>query len=88
MRVQLQAESHMIQMQTRLNVADNTGAKEVMCIKVLGGSRKRTAGLGDVIICDRRRASFPDISVQEGIRIFLTGGMAIPPDVREGPDER
>jgi len=44
--------------------------------------------LGDVIICDRRRASFPDISVQEGIRIFLTGGMAIPADVREGPDER
>ena len=41
----------MIQMQTRLAVADNTGAKEVMCIKVLGGSRRRTAGLGDVIIC-------------------------------------
>jgi large subunit ribosomal protein L14 len=37
-------------MQTRLAVADNTGAKEVMCIKVLGGSRRRTAGLGDVII--------------------------------------
>jgi large subunit ribosomal protein L14 len=32
-------------------VADNTGAKEVMCIKVLGGSKRRTAGLGDVIIC-------------------------------------
>lgn len=41
----------MIQMQTRLAVADNTGAKEVMCIKVLGGSRRRTAGLGDVIVC-------------------------------------
>ncbi len=41
----------MIQMQTRLTVADNTGAKEVMCIKVLGGSHRRTAGLGDVIIC-------------------------------------
>jgi len=41
----------MIQMQTRLSVADNTGAKEVMCIKVLGGSRRRFAGLGDVIIC-------------------------------------
>ena len=38
-------------MQTRLAVADNTGAKEVMCIKVLGGSRRRTANLGDVIIC-------------------------------------
>ncbi len=41
----------MIQMQTRLSVADNTGAKEVMCIKVLGGTHRRTAGLGDVIIC-------------------------------------
>ena len=41
----------MIQMQTRLDVADNTGAKEVMCIKVLGGSRKRVAGLGDIIVC-------------------------------------
>lgn len=41
----------MIQMQTRLNVADNTGAKEVMCIKVLGGSRRRFANVGDVIVC-------------------------------------
>jgi len=41
----------MIQQETRLAVADNTGAKQVMCIKVLGGTRKRTAGLGDVIIC-------------------------------------
>jgi large subunit ribosomal protein L14 len=41
----------MIQMQTKLNVADNTGAKEVMCIKVLGGSRRRYARLGDIIVC-------------------------------------
>jgi large subunit ribosomal protein L14 len=41
----------MIQMQTRLVVADNTGAKELMCIKVLGGSRRRVAGLGDIIVC-------------------------------------
>ncbi len=41
----------MIQQQTRLAVADNTGAKEIQCIKVLGGSRRRVAGLGDVIIC-------------------------------------
>ena len=41
----------MIQQETRLTVADNTGAKEVMCIKVLGGSKRRFAGLGDVIIC-------------------------------------
>jgi large subunit ribosomal protein L14 len=41
----------MIQMQTRLTVADNTGAKEVMCIKVLGGSRRRVASLGDIVVC-------------------------------------
>ncbi len=41
----------MIQQETRLAVADNTGAREVMCIKVLGGSRRRYAGIGDVIIC-------------------------------------
>jgi large subunit ribosomal protein L14 len=41
----------MIQMQTRLNVADNTGAKELMCIKVLGGTHRRFAGIGDVVVC-------------------------------------
>jgi large subunit ribosomal protein L14 len=41
----------MIQQETRMTVADNTGAKEVMCIKVLGGSRRRYAMLGDIIIC-------------------------------------
>jgi len=38
--------------------------------------------LGDVLICARDRAMFPDISVEDGIRIFLTGGMALPPKVR------
>jgi len=41
----------MIQMQSRLAVADNTGAKEVMCIKVLGGSKRRFATIGDIIVC-------------------------------------
>ena len=41
----------MLQIRSILDVADNTGAKEVMCIKVLGGSMRRTAGIGDVIIC-------------------------------------
>ncbi len=41
----------MIQMQTRLPVADNTGAKELMCIKVLGGTKRRTAGVGDIVVC-------------------------------------
>ena len=40
----------MIQPQTRLNVADNTGARELMCIRVMGGSNRRYAGVGDVII--------------------------------------
>ena len=39
----------MIQTQSMLNVADNSGAREVMCIKVLGGSKRRTANIGDVI---------------------------------------
>ena len=38
--------------------------------------------LGDIVICERARATFPDIPVEEGIRIFLTGGMALPPQVR------
>ncbi len=41
----------MIQMQTRLVVADNTGVKELRCFKVLGGSRKRFARIGDIIVC-------------------------------------
>ena len=38
--------------------------------------------LGDIVICERERAVFPDISVEDGIRVFLTGGMALPPKVR------
>jgi large subunit ribosomal protein L14 len=41
----------MIQMQTRLDVADNTGAKELMCIKVLGGTHRRWARIGDIVVC-------------------------------------
>jgi large subunit ribosomal protein L14 len=40
----------MIQTESRLNVADNSGAKEILCIKVLGGTRRRYAGVGDVIV--------------------------------------
>ncbi len=46
----------MIQMYTFLDVADNTGAKECMCIKVLGGSKRRYAGVGDVIVASVRKA--------------------------------
>ena len=47
----------MIQVQTRLKVADNTGAKEVMCIRVIGGSKKRYAAVGDEIICSVKKAT-------------------------------
>ncbi|MDQ7054018.1 MAG: 50S ribosomal protein L14 [candidate division KSB1 bacterium] len=46
----------MIQEYSRLNVADNTGAKKVMCIRVLGGSKKRYAGIGDVIVVSVKSA--------------------------------
>jgi uncharacterized membrane protein len=44
--------------------------------------------LGDIVICERARATFPDITVEEGIRIFLTGGMALPSRVRGIDDDR
>lgn len=47
----------MIQMYTYLDVADNTGGKECMCIKVLGGNRRRYAGLGDVIVASVKKAN-------------------------------
>ena len=46
----------MIQMQTQLDVADNSGAKRVMCIKVLGGSKRKFADVGDVIVCSVKKA--------------------------------
>ena len=46
----------MIQMQTNLDVADNSGAKRVQCIKVLGGAKRRTAGVGDVIVVTVKEA--------------------------------
>lgn len=47
----------MIQVQTRLKVADNTGAKEIMCIKVLGGTRRRYASIGDLIVASVKSAA-------------------------------
>ncbi|MEX1147159.1 MAG: 50S ribosomal protein L14 [Sphingomonadales bacterium] len=46
----------MIQMQTNLEVADNSGARRVQCIKVLGGSKRKTAGIGDVIVVSVKEA--------------------------------
>jgi large subunit ribosomal protein L14 len=55
----------MIQAYTRLKVADNTGAKSVMCVNVLGGSRKLRGRIGDVIVCSVKRAA-PDSAVKQG----------------------
>ena len=55
----------MIQMRTILEVADNSGAKRVQCIKVLGGSRRRYAGLGDVIVVSIKEA-IPGTKVKKG----------------------
>lgn len=55
----------MIQSETRLTVADNSGAKELYCIKVLGGSKRRYAGIGDVIVCSVKEA-IPNAKVKKG----------------------
>lgn len=55
----------MIQMQTRLDVADNSGAKKVQCIKVLGGSKRRYARIGDTIIVSVKEA-LPGSKVKKG----------------------
>jgi large subunit ribosomal protein L14 len=54
----------MIQMQTNLDVADNSGARRVMCIKVLGGSKRRYATVGDIIVVDQ--GSYPARQGEEG----------------------
>ncbi|MHC4954772.1 MAG: 50S ribosomal protein L14 [Planctomycetota bacterium] len=55
----------MIQMQSRLDVADNTGAKSVMCIKVLGGTRRRYAQIGDIIVASVKKA-IPGSDIKPG----------------------
>lgn len=55
----------MIQMQTRMDVADNSGAKEVMCVKVLGGSHRKTASIGDIVVVSIKDA-IPRGKVKKG----------------------
>ncbi len=55
----------MIRTYTRLDVADNTGAKVAMCIKVLGSSRRRYAGIGDIVVCAVKKA-IPHAPVKQG----------------------
>ena len=64
----------MIQQESRLKVADNTGAKEVLCIRVLGGSGRRYAGIGDVIVAtvkERRRPDGSYIKFDENAAVIL-----------------
>lgn len=58
----------MIQMQTRLDVADNSGAKEVMCFKVLGGSRRRYAYVGDIVLGSVKKAA-PGADIKQGDKV-------------------
>ena len=55
----------MIQMQSRMRVADNSGAKEVQCIKVIGGSKRRTASVGDIVVVSVKSA-LPTSKVKKG----------------------
>jgi large subunit ribosomal protein L14 len=55
----------MIQMQSRLKVADNTGAREIMCINVLGGTRRKYAHVGDIIVASVKRA-IPNSATKKG----------------------
>ena len=58
----------MIQSETYLNAADNSGAKKLLCIKVLGGSRRRYAFIGDIIICSVKDA-LPNASIKKGEKV-------------------
>ena len=55
----------MIQMQSTLSVADNSGARKLCCIKVLGGSKRKYAGIGDIIVCSVKEA-MPNSKVKKG----------------------
>ena len=60
----------MIQQQTYLKVADNTGAKELMCIRVLGGTRRRYANIGDVVVASVKKAA-PGGIVDENAAVII-----------------
>ena len=64
----------MIQQESRLKVADNTGAKEILCIRVLGGSGRRYAGIGDIIVAtvkERRRSDGSYIKFDENAAVII-----------------
>ena len=70
----------MVKQETRLKVADNTGAKEIMCIRCLGGSYRKYARVGDIIIASVKTATIGDICVCS-VKSATTGGMVKKGDV-------
>jgi len=58
----------MIQSESYINVADNSGAKKLLCIKVLGGSKRRYASIGDVIVCSVKNA-MPNTPIKKGEKV-------------------
>ena len=64
----------MVQMQTYLKVADNSGAKELMCIRVLGGTRRKYANIGDVVVCSVKKAT-PGGVVKKGDVVCIIEAM-------------
>ena len=83
----------MIQMQSNLEVADNSGAKRVQCIKVLGGSKRRTAGVGDIIVVSVKEAAMhvskvaiadPKTGKPSRIRFEMVGDKKVRIAVRSG----
>ena len=57
----------MVQQETRLKVADNTGAKEIMCIRVLGGSFRRSGNIGDIIVASVKKVHSQHMLLSEGL---------------------
>ena len=75
----------MIQPQTRLKVADNSGAKEIMCIRVLGGSFRRDGSIGDVIVASVKSAT-PGGTVKKGDVIMIIESMKLMNEVQSDMD--
>jgi large subunit ribosomal protein L14 len=78
----------MIQQESRLRVADNTGAKEILCIRVLGGSGRRYASIGDIIVATVKEA-IPAAGVKKGDVVKAPSRRFLHPLRRErrGPDQ-
>ena len=75
----------MIQMQSMLAVADNSGARKVQCIKVLGGSKRRYAGLGDIIICSVKEAIPKEVRRDDGSYIRFDQNACVLVDANGAP---